>query len=286
MLLPSNQIRVFDHSLVKEKEFFKGSMNYKQLAWDPFVQGYAFIIWVKIPFWVEQIFGGAAGGGGVVAKFLERNFHSLSGISDIELETATQSHGFTAQESHVPTTTKKGNAEFTIKMQEFSGSPVRNLFAAWTSGIRDPESGIATYPRQFNCDYAAKNHTGQMLYIVTRPDANNVEKKNIEFACFWDAVFPTKHPMGSHLNYDKGSHDLVDLDIDFKGNFHISPKVHELAVELLKTTYYFREEAEYDPKVDTLANGGVAEILNAKSSISEEFPFSGKDLPAGGGSAA
>jgi len=251
-LIPSSTSnKVFGFETTKQENFFKGSMNYKDLQWDPYVSGYSFIVWTKIPKWIESQFGE-----GNVQAFMQKNFHSFSQISSIELQTAMQSHGFTANESAFATTIQKGNTEFTLKLQEFSGSPVRNLFSFWVSGIRDPESGIATYPKMFGMDYAAKNHTGELLYIVTRPDANNVGRPIVEFACYYDAVFPVSIPM-DHLNYEKGSHDGQELDIQFKGVFHTSPDVNDLALEKLKEVYYLREEAEYIASEPGVIGGGT-----------------------------
>ena len=240
MLKPSQEIRIYDPSITDETNFFKGTMNHKNLQWDPLVVGFAFIIWTKLPQWIVDQFGTGA------KHFMEKNFQSFSGLSDIEMQTSPHSFGFTAQEYEVPTTIQKGNTEFILKMQEFSGSPVKNIFQYWVSGIRDPETGIATYAAKANVDYSAKNHTGELLYIVTRPDANNVKKKNIEFAAFYTNVFPTKIPL-SHFNYEKGSHDLQEIEIPFKATLHISPAVDSFAKKKLNDTYYFREENEFDP---------------------------------------
>jgi hypothetical protein len=267
-LIPSDNIRVWGFETADDADFFKGSMDYKNLQWDPFVTGYSFIVWYKVPFWIEKTFGATS-----VRNFMQKNFHSFSGISSIELQTGTQSHGFTGNESNFATTIQKGNTDFSIKMQEFSGSPVRNLFQFWVSGIRDPESGIATYPKLFNCDYAAKNHTGQLLYIVTRPDANNIGQKNIEFACFYDAVFPVSIPL-DHMNYDKGSHDDTEIDINFKGVFHMSPEVDNFARKSLEDIHYLREESEYLPTGHSI---GGADRMGDSQVKPGEFPWLKKD---------
>jgi len=271
-LVPSPNINNWGFNTAKDADFFKGSMNYKQLNWDPYVTGYSFIVWYKIPFWIKQTFGQ-----GNVEAFCQKNFHSFSGISSIELQTAAQSHGFTANESMFPTTIQKGNTDFTIKFQEFSGSPVRNLFSFWVSGMRDIESGIATYPKTFQCDYAAKNHTGQLLYIVTRPDANNVNRPVVEFACFYDAVFP-KTIYQDHLNYDKGSHDGVDIDIAFNGVYHVSQDVQELAIAKLKEVYYLREENQYNAQGQPNNIGGNIFNNDAEGQFPSPWQKSQSDL--------
>lgn len=243
MVLPSKDIRVYDNNLAMQNSFFTGALNLQKLEFDPIVTGWAFIIWTKIPFWVQQEFPG-------FKAMTQKNFKELGGISNIELQTAAHTYGFNNNEYHVHTGLSKGNTEFTLKHQEFSGSPLKNGYQFWVTGINDPEVGIATYPAVYGVDYAAKNHTGALMYIMTRPDANNVKMRNIEFACYYTNVFPTIDPIGSY-NYTQGSHDLIEVNQTFKGTFHFGPKTDSYAVELLKQTYTFVTDDMFDP-----TNGG------------------------------
>lgn len=252
MLFPnSNTIRVYDTSVATNANFFTGGLDFNTLEnYDPLVSGYAFIIWLNIPSWVDQACNGA------FKQFTQKNFKGFSGISDIELQTQNFQYGFAGNEYNVPAGITKGNTEFTLKHQEYSGSPVKNMYQAWISGIADPETGIATYPRLYNCDYSMKNHTGTLLYITTRPDANNVGDNagnNIEFAALYTNAFPTKIPLG-HFEYNDGDHSLAEIDVNFKGNLHIGPKVDALAKEKLKEAYTFVTEGMFEYGSSTTAN--------------------------------
>lgn len=239
-------IRAFDNSIASNDGFFKGSPNFQTLEFDPLITGYAFIIWTKLPAWVEEEFPG-------FKDMTQKNFKAFSGLSDIELAAGEVQYGFTGNAYSVATNITKGNTEFTLRHNEFSGSPIKNMYQLWVSGIRDPESGIATYPKKYGVEYAAKNHTGELMYIMTRPDANNVDKSNVEFAAYYTGVFPTRIPLG-HLNFEEGSHDAQSIEIPFKANLHLSPKVDEHAQELLQTTYAFKSMAHFDPEDN--ASGG------------------------------
>lgn len=243
MILPGSELRVYDNSLANSNSFFTGGLNLQKLEFDPLVTGYAFIIWVKVPTWVNSVFPG-------FRAMTEKNFKGFDGLSDIELQTQSYNYGFANNDYNVAAGITKGNTEFTIKHQEYSGNPIKNAYTYWVSGIADPETGIPTYPVVHGLDYAAKNHTGALLYIVTRPDANNVNMNNIEFAAYISNVMPTKIPL-AHLNYSQGSHDLVELDIPLKGNLHIGPKVDAFAHKMLKNAYTFVTEDMFDPE-----NGG------------------------------
>ena len=240
MILEGNGIGVYDNDLAKDEGFYTGHMNLQTLPFDPLITGYAFIIWTKVPKWLEELFPG-------FKAMTQKNFKSFSGIDDMTLNTASYNFSFNNNEYKVNAAIEKGNTAFSLTHQEFSRSPIKNMYQAWVSGISDPRTGIATYPKQFGMEYAAKNHTGELIYIVTRPDANNVDKKNIEFAAYYTNVMPTKIPL-SHFNYDQGTHDAPTITQDFVGNMNISPNVDNYAAEILKSTYSMVAEGMFDPK--------------------------------------
>lgn len=235
-----DKVFVYDTNYASQGHFFTGTLNMLELAFDPLITGYAFIKWTTVPNWIMAMYP-------AFQDMTEKNFKAFGGISDIELGTTGVTHGFNANEYMVATGTQKGNTEFTMTHQEFSGSPMRQMYQFWISGVRDPETGIATYPKLFNTDYAAKNHTGELMYIVTRPDANNVDRTNIEFAAYYAAVMPTRILLG-HFNHTIGTHDAVEYEQNFKGNFYISSKVDAFANVILKQrTYGMLEMGEFDP---------------------------------------
>lgn len=260
MITSGNGIACFDKKGTSTtSSFFTGGMDLQELQFDPFVTGYAFIIWTHLPKWVTSEFQN-------FKSMSEKNFKSFDGISDMTLNTATYTHTFNANEYNFASGISKDNTEFTIKHQEFSGSPIKNMYQYWVTGIRDPETNIATYPRKANMDYAAANHTGTLLYVVTRPDANNIEKNNIEFAAYYTNVMPTKVPLG-HLNYSQNDNNGVEIDITFKGTMHISPKVDEFAKKEFNNAYTFMTEDMFNPKFGTNANVEANDADNSNKHI-------------------
>jgi hypothetical protein len=269
-LKPDLGMRIYDNNLANQSNFFKGTDNLQTLEFDPLITGYAFIVWTKLPTWVEQEYPG-------FKNMTQKNFKAFSGLSDLELQTAAHTQGFAGNEYHVATNMQKQNTEFTLRHAEFSGSPIRNMYQLWVTGIRDPETGIATYPKKYGMDYAAKNHTGEIMYIMTRPDANNADFKNIEFAAYYTNVFPKRVPLG-HLNFEQGSHEAQTIEIPFAGTLHLSPQVDAYAQELLKTTYAFRSEDQFDPR-DNAVGGST---LNSFQGNNEGSSGSGLgDVEAG-----
>lgn len=208
---------------------------------DPLLTGYGQVRWISIPAWVEAVFANKN-----PKPFLAANMKSFQGLEDIGLDTESVTTGFNANEYKVAGGTKKGNSQFSMKFQEYSGSPIRSLFQYWQFGIRDPETGIATYPTQTGGRYGAAEHAGSLLYIATRPDAQNLDGNNIEFAAYYTNVYPMNVPL-QHLNYEQGQRGQVELDIQFSGTFHISDKVTKFAYETLRTTnFQWRALGDFD----------------------------------------
>lgn len=235
---------VFNLENSKQENFYTGGFNGDKIYYDPLITGFAFIVWTRFPEWVTKYYPD-------IKSLTQKNFQGFGGLSDIDLTTAATTEGFSANEYHIAQNVGITPNEFTLKHNELSGSPIRNAYTHWVTGIRDPRTGIATYPKQENLEYRAWNHTAELMYIMTRPDADNVQKTIIEFACYWTAVMPKRIPIG-HFNYDKATQNApVDIEIPFSGIFHMSPKVDAAAANMLKTGAHgfdFEELSEYDPK--------------------------------------
>lgn len=259
MLKPdASSVYVLNHDIANVDGFFNGTFNTFTLEADPLINGFAFIKWTHVPKWVEDAYPS-------FVAMSERNFKEFGGISDIELESDAMTHGFNANEYSYAKSIKKNNTEFTIKHQEFSGSPMRHMYSYWITGIRDPETGFASYPRLAKCDYGAKNHTGELMYIATRPDVNNVDFTNIEFACYYSAVFPTRILLGQ-FNFTAGNNDGFEYEQTFKGNFHYSSKIDAYAKEILRDkTYGIIEMGQVDPKNPRQQFDGLINSVNNDS---------------------
>jgi hypothetical protein len=218
--------------------FFNGYTPVAKDSYDPYVTGYAFIKWLKTPIWLPDFEAYKA--------LSEKNFKAFNGINDISMEVGGITAGFTATEAQYAKGISK-SGEFTIKYQEQSGSPLTKQNNAWVSGIRDPKTGIATYPKQSGLEYHSSNHTGTLLYVVTRPDADNFNGgKNIEFAALFTRVMPTKIIL-SHFNYENGNHDFVEPEQEYKAYMHIGQAVEDFAAAYMNASriYTFNNENNF-----------------------------------------
>ena len=243
--------------------FFTGVDDQVNLYLDPIVTGYAFIYWVDLPNWFEK---------DADLKYFkqlsEKNFRSFQGINSIELNTAQLQTGFAGHEINVVTGISRQNTEFQIGHKEFSGSPMTKMYQKWISMIRDPRTGVALYPKLYNVEYGARNHSGQLLYIMTRPDATNAGKNVVEYACFYSNVVPTNVPLDSLYNFEIGSQDSPQIEITFKGFPEIGPNVNAYAEKILKEKIMSKNGDSFIPFVDmynsntiedgkTLASSGI-----------------------------
>ena len=186
--------------------------TYAGIELDPFVNGYAFLYWVSLPSWFEQ------------DKDLEnfkvltqKTMVSINGINDLELVDGDQPYGFAGNSVSNPTGVTRGNTDITIGFKEYSGTPITKSIRKWISYIRDPNTGIATYPKEFNVELSAANHTGQFLLIFMRPDVTNVDHDNIEKAFLCSHVYPLNAPYSTLYSYELGSQNSPDsVEVNFK----------------------------------------------------------------------
>ena len=237
---PSSTINVYDPSKAGADTFFQGQFQSKNIVRDPLVSGFAFVKWLNIPQWVVKEYPS-------FAAQTEKNLRAFSGINDIEMSTFAIQEGFTGSENMFA-----GGAQmfqgFSMTHREYSGSPIRNAYTHWVTGVRDPVTGIARYPKDYPDlapEYSAKYHTGELIYLMTRPDADNTNNSRIiEFACLYTMVMPTKIPLG-HLNFTAGTNDGTEIEMPFIGVPHISPAVDEIAAEQIKAIYPFTTSGDW-----------------------------------------
>ena len=211
-----------------DSTFFTGIDDLIKLNQDPIVTGYSYIFWLQLPSWFEK---------DPDLKYFktmtEKNFRSFQGLTEMTMNTQEHITGFGGATYDVVTGITKGNTDFTLAHKEFSGMPIRKMYQKWVSYIRDPRTGIAIYPKLFGVDYGARNHTGQLMYIMVRPDANNTDKEIVEFAAVYTNVFPTAIPIGE-LNFELGTQDSPIITIPYKGFMETGPDIEIYAKKLLK----------------------------------------------------
>lgn len=236
---------------------FTGVDNEVDRWLDPYVTGYAFIYWVSLPEWFEK---------DEDLKNFKRlsqiNFRGFSGIDGLDLNMGTVNTGFANHEMNVVTGITRQNNDFTLTHKEYSGGVMTRMYQKWVSMIRDPRTGIAIYPKLYNCEYGARNHSGQLLYIVTRPDVTNTDKNIVEFAAFYSNVVPINVPFDALYNFEAGSQDSPTIDINFRGFPEIGPNVTEFAKKILAEKIMKKDGDAYLPFVDSYNTTDDAKNVN------------------------
>jgi hypothetical protein len=209
--------------------FFTGSVSTGSGSFDPYVSGYAFIAWIKVPTWLDNA--------EEFKQLSQKNFKQFQGLNNLDLDTGGVHAGFTNNEVHYATAMAAKPTEFTLQYQEHSGSPLGKMYDQWVSGIRDPKTGIATYPAQYGLEYHSSNHTGVLLYVVTRPDADNFSGKNIERAFLWTNVMPKRINL-EHYSFTSGDHNLSELDQPFAAVLNFGQQVDAFASSYISSRVY------------------------------------------------
>jgi len=224
MITRSSQIR--SSTVDFKKNLFNGFINTKDGFINPLVTGYSFIVWTKLPKWVTDLYPN-------FAIMTEKNLKSFNGNDDIEIQAIELQNGFTSTNSQYAGGISR-NTGFSMSHIELTGSPIKQAYDSWTSGIRDPYTGLATYP-QLGYEYAAKNHTGELLYVSTTPAGpyGKTAKVEIEFAAYYTNVLPTKISLG-HLNYTAGSQESPVIEMPFFADRWYGPQIEDFAATVIE----------------------------------------------------
>ena len=163
-------------------------------AVDPYVSGYFFTKWDKIPSMLPN----------VTAEV--NNNHGLSGVGEIKNLLAgsclavtlpggtvnkAEYMGLGGVKFAVPTNVEFDNT-VTVKFLEFSTLPIFNLIHGWVRMIRDYSSGVSEW---LTSNYTKSAYSCNMYYWTTKPDGNEVE-----YAACISGMYPLKDPTDRPFN--------------------------------------------------------------------------------------
>ena len=179
--------------------------------------GYAALICIKIPKFLEKLADTEPKYATLINNYkhiIEREFKSLDGLEDITSETLEITDGINTI-NVLGKTTMQGGSSFTMKIQEKSGSPITRVNELYLRGIRDPRGGqVKHYHGLIEkglLEPGFENETFSFLYINTDNTMRNIEK-----AYMLIGMQPTTAKT-SIYNYEKGSIEFQDVDIEFNG---------------------------------------------------------------------
>ena len=200
-----------------------------------------------MPYYVEQLLPDAS------KKFkhlLEFANVGIDGIAGYSVDFGSVTAGYAGNTVEIPINAKDDTNSITVKMYETSGSLIRTYIDFWITGVADPYTGLSHYhgarelvSNNITCSQA--NQTMEALYVAT--DQSGTE---VEYACLLSNMFP-KSSNHDHFNYEPGSHDLVDISIEFTAIKYMSAQINALGkaaiqkYQILKN-YLNYQSADYE----------------------------------------
>ena len=238
-------------SKITKYSLFAGGLDMTHAAseiYTPLIGGYGRLFMVRKPLFLENTYSDELK---TFKHILEYGNTGVSGIGDITLESENMTGGYAGKSVDMPTVAKDDTQSFTVKVYEFTGSPVRSLLHLWVTGIADPMTGLATY-HGADTPFNQANHSAEFIYLVTDRTGNRVE-----YACMLANCVPKKVPE-DFFNYDAGNHSLATIDVEFSCVKYESLAINVYATRLLNAFKILGNHLNFDPGLhDIDAAGGV-----------------------------
>ena len=219
---------------------------------DPLRAGYSRIFIVRLPRFMERMDIAAAKR---FKHLLELGFTGIDGIADTTMETEELTGGYAGNKFQIPNVVKDETDSLTIKVYEFSGSPIREFIDTWMTGISDPLTGLSHYHGQISpeCQFKASNHVMETIIVNTDPTGSD-----IEYCAMFSNMMPKKVAK-AHFNFEPGSHAAVSLDLEFTATRYESPQINEIGSALLNKYRILRDYLDFN-------SGYTTQMVNAMPS--------------------
>lgn len=190
--------------------------------------------------------------------YIETGYKSVNGISNIDVEFTTFEGGFNGQSYQTVQAARDSTESVTISVYELTGSPIREYLDTWVTGVRDIRSGIAHYHGLVEAanaadrvEYAEINHTAEFVYTTYDPTGLTVE-----YGCLFAHCFPKSVPK-DHLNYEAGSRDNVQMDLEFSATKYESPAINNICLWYTINSKVKWNYLDFDPELGKGAIKGI-----------------------------
>ncbi len=187
--------------------------------------------------------------------YIETGYKQVDGIGDISVEFTTFEGGFNGQQFSTPQLARDDTESVTISVYELTGSPVREYIDTWVTGVRDIRSGIAHYHGAIedgSVKYAEINHTAEFVYVTYDPTGLTPE-----YCCMFAHCFPRRVPK-SHLNYETGNRDNVQMDLEFATTKYESPAINDIGVWYTLNSKINWNYLDFDPELNDTGYMGAS----------------------------
>ena len=157
----------------------------------------------------------------------------VDGIQGYSVDFASVTAGYAGNTVEIPTSAKDDTTSITIKIYDTAHSLIRSYIDYWITGTIDPYTGLCHYHGA--CESGLDSHvirsqanqTMEAVYVSTDPSGEQVQ-----YACLLTNMFP-KSSDHSAFVYEPGSHDLIQLSLEFTANKYMSAQIDQLGKQLL-----------------------------------------------------
>lgn len=165
----------------------------------------------------------------------------IDGIQGYTVDFTSVTVGYVGNTVELPINVKDDTSAITIKLYETQGSLIRTYIDFWITGVIDPFTGLSHYhgarevPGGENSRLdktslmylSQANQTMEALYVATDPTGEKPE-----YVCLLTNMFP-KSSDHSHFAYEAGSHDLVQLSLEFTASKYMSAQINYIGCQAL-----------------------------------------------------
>ena len=228
--------------------------------YDPLVTGYYRLFMIRKPLFLtrtneEKIKN--------FKHILEYGNTGVDGLGDVTLDMSEITGGYAGRSFSVPTVAKDDTTGFSVKVYEFSGSPIREILHSWINGISDTQSGLAHYNgliAEGQLPYKQSNHTAEFIYVVT--DRTGM---NVEYACLFANCMPKGYKNDQFNSGSAGDHSFVETTIEFTCTKYESIDINKKAAILLKNYQILANSLEFYSGVNAKSSDDVGEMFDLKN---------------------
>lgn len=165
----------------------------------------------------------------------------IDGIQGYTVDFTSITVGYVGNTVELPINVKDDTSAITIKIYETQGSLIRTYLDFWITGTIDPFTGLSHYhgareviggasgttDKRGSMYLSQANQTMEALYVATDPTGEKPE-----YVCLLTNMFP-KESDHSHFTYEAGSHDLVQLSVNFTASKYMSSQINYIGVQAL-----------------------------------------------------
>lgn len=248
-----DNIHKVDYGNVENYSFWLGGTDTTNAAlkqYDLLRTGYGRIFILQMPKFIQYLLPDETNKFRHLLQFANTGIDGIQGYT-VDFTSATV--GYVGNTVELPINVKDDTSSVTIKIYETQGSLIRTYIDFWITGTIDPFTGFNHYHGARNVDNNGKftasingvdaggfgtlsfeeetdnrsdlylsqaNHTMEMLYVATDPTGEQPE-----YVCLLTNMFP-KGSDHSHFTYEAGSHDLVQLSLEFTAVKYMSSQIN------------------------------------------------------------